>query len=74
MVGEKVKVISAGRMTDPYFKRVEAVERRLERVEVRNISGMGTARVQFVVSGNGRFTVTVDSAKGGLLEAIQTLP
>jgi len=72
--GDKVKVISAGRMTDQYFKRVEAVERRPERVEVRNISGMGTARVQFVVSGSGRFTVTADSAKGGLLEASQTLP
>ena len=72
--GDKVKVISAGRMTDRYFKKVEAVERRPERVEVSNVSGMGTARVQFVVSGSGRFTVTVDSAKGGLLEASQTLP
>ena len=61
-------------VTDPYFKKVEAVERRPERVEVSNVSGMGTARVQFVVSGSGRFTVTVDSAKGGLLEAAQTLP
>jgi hypothetical protein len=72
--GDKVKVISAGRMTDRYFKKVEAVERRPERVEISNVSGMGTARVQFVVSGSGRFTVTVDSAKGGLLEASQTLP
>ncbi len=72
--GEKVKVISAGRMTDPYFKKVEAVERRPERVEVPNIPGMGTARVQFVVSGSGRYTVTVDSVKGGLHETTQTLP
>jgi murein tripeptide amidase MpaA len=72
--GANVKVLSAGRVTDPFFKRVEAVERRPERVEVSGIPGMGTARVQFVVSGSGKFTVTVDSAKGGLIEATQDLP
>jgi hypothetical protein len=30
--------------------------------------------VQFIVRGSGRFTVTVDSAKGGLLAAEQGLP
>jgi len=72
--GPNVKVLSAGRVTDRFFKKVEAVERRPERVEVPNIPGMGVARIQFVVSGNGRFAVTVDSAKGGLLEATQDLP
>ncbi len=72
--GPTVKVLSAGRVTDRYFKRVEAVERRPERVELKNIAGMGTARVQFVVSGHGQFTVSVDSAKGGLLETTQELP
>lgn len=72
--GANLKVLFAGRVTDPYFKRVEAVERRPERVEVATIPGMGAARVQFVVSGRGKFTVTVDSAKGGLLETTQNLP
>ena len=72
--GDKVKVISAGRVTDRFSNRFEAVERRPERVEVPSISGMSVVRVQFVVSGSGRFTVTVDSAKGGVLEAAQTLP
>ncbi len=72
--GPTVKVLSAGRVTDRYFKRVDAVERRPERVELKNIAGMGTARVQFVVSGHGQFTVSVDSAKGGLLETTQELP
>jgi hypothetical protein len=72
--GANIKVLSAGRVTDRFFKKVEAVERRPERVEVSSIPGMGTVRIQFVVSGNGKFTVTVDSAKGGLLEATQELP
>jgi murein tripeptide amidase MpaA len=72
--GANVKVLSAGRVTDRFFKRVDPVQRRPERVEVSNIPGMGTVRLQFVVSGRGKFTVTVDSAKGGLVEAAQELP
>jgi Zinc carboxypeptidase len=72
--GPNLKVLSAGKVTDRFFKKVEAVERRPERVEVSSIPGMGTVRIQFVVSGNGKFTVTVDSAKGGLFEATQDLP
>lgn len=72
--GDNVKVISAGRVTDRFSNRFEAVERRPERVEVPTIPGIGVVRVQFVVSGSGRFTVTVDSVKGGVLEATQTLP
>jgi len=72
--GRNVKVLSAGIVTDRFFNQVEAVERRPERVELRTVQGMGVARVQFIVSGSGNFTVTVDSAKGGLLEATQELP
>jgi hypothetical protein len=74
LAGPKVKVLSAGRVTDRYFKKVEAVKRRPERVELSTIGGMGAERVQFVVSGRGAYTVTVDSAKGGLLVSKQTLP
>ena len=42
--------------------------------EVGTIPGMGTVRVQFVVSGRGKFTVTVDSPKGGVFESTQELP
>ena len=38
------------------------------------IDGMGAARVQFIVQGSGSFTVTVDSAKGGLLTKDASLP
>lgn len=74
LAGTNVKVLSAGRVADRFFKRVDPVSRRPERVEVPNIPGMGTVRIQFVVSGRGRFAVSVDSAKGGLVESSQELP
>jgi hypothetical protein len=74
LAGGSVKVLSAGRVTDRFFKRIEAVERRPERVEVGSVPGMGTVRVQFILSGRGKFTVTVDSPKGGVVEATQDLP
>lgn len=67
--GASVKVLAAGRVLDRDFRRVEAVDRRPERVELASVPGMRAERVQFVVSGSGRFTVSVDSAKGGLLTA-----
>jgi len=35
---------------------------------------MSAVRVQFVVDGKGGFTITVDSAKAGLLKKSQLLP
>jgi hypothetical protein len=72
--GENVKVVSGGRVTDRFFKRVEAVESRPERIEIDAIDGMSESRVQFIVQGSGTFTVTVDSAKGGLLQKDGSLP
>jgi hypothetical protein len=74
LAGPNIKVLSSGRVTDQFFKRVEAVKRRPERVELDTVRGMSSVRVQFVVSGRGDFTVTVDSAKGGLVESKQALP
>jgi hypothetical protein len=68
LTGRDLKVLSAGRVTDRFFQRVEAVKRRPERVEMESVGGLGTVRVQFVVSGHGPATLTVDSAKGGFLE------
>jgi hypothetical protein len=74
MSGAGMKVLSSGRVTDRFFKQVEAVKRRPERVELEAIPGMGAVRVQFIVSGDGAFKVTVDSTKGGLLTHDGTLP
>ncbi len=72
--GDDLQVLSSGQVTNRFFKRVQAVKRRPERVELDTINGMGAVRVQFVVEGKGKFTVTVDSAKGGSLKKSQLLP
>jgi hypothetical protein len=72
--GNDIMVLSAGRVTDKFFKRVQPVKRRPERVELSSIGGMASAIVQFVIEGQGNFTITVDSAKGGVLTKNQLLP
>lgn len=74
LAGPQVQVLSSGRVIDRYFKRAESVKRRPYRVELKTIGGMSTERVQFIVSGGGEFTVTVDSAKGGIHAVTKTLP
>jgi hypothetical protein len=72
--GGNLKVLSAGRVTDKFFKRVQPVKRRPDRVELSSIDGMDSTIVQFVVEGKGNYTITVDSAKGGVLTKNQSLP
>jgi hypothetical protein len=67
--GGGLEILSAGRVVDADFKRVVPVERRPHRVELDRIRGMSAERVQFIVSGHGTLTLTVDSAKGGVHEA-----
>lgn len=74
IVGDSVKVLSGGRVTDRFFQRVEAVECRPERIELETIPGMEALRVQFLLQGQGPCIVTVDSARGGLLRREITLP
>ncbi|OHB63895.1 MAG: hypothetical protein A2Y77_01390, partial [Planctomycetes bacterium RBG_13_62_9] len=47
--GDGVKVLSSGRVTDRFFKRVAAVECRPERVELNTIDGLAAERVQFIL-------------------------
>ncbi len=74
IAGDDIEVLSAGRVVDRFFKRVEAVKRRPHRVLLETIGGMDAARVQFVVKGRGSYEVTVDSTKGGLLTKTGSLP
>ncbi|MFB3787747.1 MAG: M14 family metallopeptidase [bacterium] len=59
------RVVSSGRVADPYFKRVDPVLVRPYRVEIPTIPGMDSERVQFLVRGKAPVVVTVDSTKGG---------
>ena len=34
-------------------------------IEVPNIPGLGVVKVRWIVQGSGRYTITVDSRKGG---------
>ena len=72
--GRDIKVLASGRVTDPFFKRVEAVKRRPERVELDTIGGMSAVRVQFIVSGRGTITIRVDSQKAGQFSTERALP
>jgi hypothetical protein len=72
--GSDIEVLSAGQVTDRFFKQVKAVKRRPERVEIDAVAGMSAACVQFVVRGKGEVIVTVDSARGGLLAKSRFLP
>ncbi|MBZ0254941.1 peptidase M14 [bacterium] len=72
--GKGIEVISGGRVTDQYFNRVDAVKARPERLMLDRVPGMGSERVQFIVSGRGKAKVVVDSLKGGRIETDIELP
>jgi hypothetical protein len=74
LVGPAVKVLAAGRVTDRFFKRVEPVKRRPERVEISAIPGLGAVRVQFIVTGEGGYKLILDSAHGGIFASEQRIP
>ena len=71
--GANVRVLSSGRVQDRFFKKVDAVKRRPERVELDAIPGVSEVRVQFILSGQGRFNITLDSAKGGVVSTERTV-
>ncbi len=71
--GDGIEVISSGRVTDRYFKRVDPVKVRPHRVEIPTIWGMDAERIQFIVKGQGEAKLAVNSVKGGLLNKIVRL-
>lgn len=71
--GAGVSVLSSGQVLDRFFKSVKAGKRRLHRVEIPTIAGLGDVVIQFIVSGAGEFELTLDSAKGGILKATHRL-
>lgn len=50
------------------FNIVKEQKHNPKRMEVKNIPGMGTVKVRWIVSGGGNYSIKVDSAKGGQVE------
>ncbi len=63
-----LKVVSSGIVKDQFFRDIEPVKHRPQCVKLECIPGKAAARVQFIVTGTGDFSVTYDSVKGGFLE------
>ncbi len=62
------KVISGMVVEDEDFNKVKEQTNNPERLLVKNIPGMNTVKVRWIVSGGGNYQIKVDSAKGGLAE------
>lgn len=50
------------------FNQVTEQVHNPSKLNLANIPGMGTSKVRWIVSGSGNYTITVDSAKGGIVE------
>jgi hypothetical protein len=62
------KVITGMVVNDEDFNKVEEQKHNPEKIRVRNIPGMESVKVRWIVSGNGNYRINVDSAKGGRAE------
>lgn len=54
-------------VTDRDYNQTEEQENNPQQMRVENIPGMDSVIVRWIVSGGGDVTITVDSAKGGLV-------
>lgn len=63
-----VKVLTGMVVNDEDFNKVEEQEHKPERIRVKNIPGMESVKVRWIVSGSGNYKINVDSAKGGTAE------
>ncbi len=62
------KVITGMVVDDEDFNKVKEQKHNPERIALKNIPGMNASKVRWIVSGNGNYSIKVDSAKGGLAE------
>lgn len=61
-------VITGMVVDDEDFNKVKEQKHNPERIALKNVPGMNVAKVRWIVSGNGSYSINVDSAKGGLAE------
>lgn len=62
------KVITGGVLENRYLGIMKEQKINPQRLNVENIPGMGSVAVRWIVDGGGKFTVSVDSQKGGVTE------
>ena len=60
------KVVAGMIMTDKDLNLSKIQDNNLNTIEVDNIPGLGTVTVKWIVEGKGKYTVNVDSKKGGI--------
>ncbi|WP_226390009.1 M14 family metallopeptidase [Penaeicola halotolerans] len=61
-----VKVVTGMIVENEDFNRVSEQKNNPEKMQVANIPGNSIVKVRWIVSGNAKYSITVDSAKGGL--------
>ncbi|MEA1787455.1 M14 family zinc carboxypeptidase [Arenibacter sp. GZD96] len=62
------KVLAGMIVENADFNIVKEQRNSPEKIAVPNIPGMGTVKVRWIVSGSGNYSLTVDSAKGGVVD------
>jgi hypothetical protein len=70
--GKNIKVVSGGKLTDPYNEIVNYKKDKPE-VQFCQVPGFGKIEYQFLVSGNGALNVDYQSLKAGKRQEIITL-
>lgn len=61
-------VVAGMLVLDEDFNKVKEQKNSPETIEVDNVPGMNSVKVRWIVSGNGNYSIKVDSAKGGIAE------
>lgn len=62
---EGAEVVTSGVQASRFDDTFDVQRARPERVEVQSVPGQGAVIVTWIVRGNGPYTITVDSVKGG---------
>jgi glucose/arabinose dehydrogenase len=62
-----VNVVAGMQVIDADFNVTKEQKVNPAKMRVKNIPGNGVVKIRWIVKGNSNFTITVDSAKGGLL-------
>ncbi|QED39123.1 peptidase M14 [Antarcticibacterium arcticum] len=62
------RVVTGMLVNDEDFNKVEEQKHNPEKIQVKNIPGMESVKVRWIVSGNGKYRINVDSVKGGTAE------